>query len=99
MTALLIELMARRAERLEADHSTFQQSEMSDEDLATLKKAKGGSWYDGWRPYCLVCQDMPRMSRKPFGFECPDCSNMINWDLTRHPDSPVKEFDVYKAHQ
>lgn len=25
------------------------------EKLRRLKEAKGGTWYDGWRPYCMMC--------------------------------------------
>lgn len=48
----------------------------------------------GWRPYCLVCSTMGRMTRTKTGFRCegkgdhfmrPGCGNEIGPDLRRHP--------------
>lgn len=60
-----------------------------DEKLRLLKAAKGGAWYDEWRPYCLVCPTTIRMSRQPYGFHCRRCGNMIGFNLTRLADSPL----------
>jgi len=59
---------------------------------AMLREAKPGTWYDGWRPYCGQEQtycSMPRMVQEPYGFRCPECGNMIAWDLTRIAESPL----------
>lgn len=59
--------------------------------LSILKEAKGGSWYDGWVPYCIMrnpdgsyakCSS-PRMHKMPWGFKCPDCGNEIGFNLKR----------------
>lgn len=60
-----------------------------DEKLHRLKIAKGGTWYDDWKPYCMVCQKSPRMIAKDFGFECPNCGNLIGFNLTRLQESPL----------
>lgn len=60
-----------------------------DEKLRRLKIAKGGTWYDGWKPYCMMCQKSPRMIAKDFGFECPNCGNLIGFNLTRLQESPL----------
>lgn len=52
-----------------------------DEKLRRLKIAKGGTWYD--------CQKSPRMIAKDFGFECPNCGNLIGFNLTRLQESPL----------
>lgn len=59
--------------------------------LKTLKEAKPGTWYDGWTPYCTqqFCRTNPRMINKPYGFKCPDCGNMIGFNLLRLTDSPL----------
>lgn len=59
--------------------------------LQTLKESKGSPWYDGWTPYCLVpaCRGLGRMERRPYGFECPGCGNLIGFDLVRLDDSPL----------
>lgn len=31
-----------------------------DEKLHRLKIAKGGTWYDGWKPYCMMCQKISK---------------------------------------
>lgn len=60
------------------------------EKLKRLKEAKSGTWYDdNWRPYCLMCNTMSRMSRRKYGFRCECCGNMIGWNLTRLKDSPL----------
>ena len=61
----------------------------SEQKLETLKLAKGGTWYDGWKPYCLMCSYGGRMDERKFGFQCPKCKNMIGWDLTRLKESPL----------
>lgn len=62
-----------------------------DQRLAQLKETKGGSWYDGWRPYCLMCDTMGRMIKHEYGFQCcnRNCGNMIGWDGTRLVESPL----------
>jgi hypothetical protein len=72
------------------------------EKLSQLKKAKGGTWYDGWVPYCIVMIDgkytdcsSPRMKPMPYGFKCPDCGNMIGYDLIRLIESPLNKL-TYK---
>jgi len=63
---------------------------MSDEEkLAATKAAKMGSWYDGWRPYCLKCNTFARMSSMSYGFKCLSCGNMIGFDCTRLQESPL----------
>lgn len=37
-----------------------------------------------WRPYCMKCDVMARMSRMPYGFKCVKCQNPINWDLSHY---------------
>jgi len=57
--------------------------------LILLKKAKGGTWYDNWKPYCGVCSTMIRMEQHDYGFQCVCCHNMIGWNLHRLLDSPL----------
>lgn len=38
------------------------------EKLRRLKGAKGGTWYNGWRPYCMMCNRSDRMVSEPYGF-------------------------------
>lgn len=68
------------------------------EKLRLLKEAKGGTWYDGWRPYCIKCNTLGRMTQMEYGFKCegkddwfrrPGCGNMIGWDLKRLKESPL----------
>lgn len=58
---------------------------------AMLKMAKGGTWYEGWRPYCTQCNTMARMTEHPYGFSCVFCKNKIGWNLVRLIDSPLSE--------
>jgi hypothetical protein len=70
-----------------------------DVKLATLKEAKGGSWYDNWKPYCVreACPSgLQRMEKHPYGFECKTCGNKIGWDLTRLDDSPLNRVGSSK---
>lgn len=60
-----------------------------EEQLEILKKAKGGTWYDGWRPYCLKCSTGHRMAPMSYGFRCGTCNNMIGFNLCRLEESPV----------
>lgn len=60
-----------------------------DMKLALLKTAKLGTWYDDWRPYCMMCSTMSRMTKHPYGFRCKSCGNMIGWNLMRLSDSPL----------
>jgi hypothetical protein len=55
---------------------------MTDEQKEIVKAAKGETWYDGWKPYCLVCSSIVRMEEREYGFQCGYCLNKINWDLT-----------------
>ena len=57
--------------------------------LEMLKEAKGGTWYDDWKPYCGTCDTMGRMVQHDFGFQCQNCCNMIGWDCIRLSDSPL----------
>lgn len=57
--------------------------------LELLKNAKMGAWYDGWRPYCGMCNTMSRMTQHDYGFQCRGCRNQIGWDLTRLKESPI----------
>lgn len=60
-----------------------------EEKMRRLKEAKGGTWYDGWRPYCMICNRNDRMVREPYGFRCPGCGNMIGFNLERLEESPL----------
>ena len=59
------------------------------ERLEILMDAKGGTWYNGWKPFCLNCSCSQRMEQTSFGFKCPKCKNLIGWDLTRLQESPL----------
>ncbi len=63
----------------------------AEEQQEMLKKAKGGSWYDGWKPYCGKCSTMSRMESKDYGFACRFCRNMIGFDLYRVLESPLNK--------
>lgn len=72
-----------------------------EEKVAQLKVAKGGTWYDGWRPYCMAFPSSkqctsPRMKQEKYGFRCPDCGNMIGWDCTRLEESPLNNPEYVK---
>lgn len=65
-----------------------------------LKEAKMGTWYDGWKPYCLNCSTAGRMTLMPYGFKCEGngdwfgrrgCGNMIGFDLERLIESPLNK--------
>jgi hypothetical protein len=60
---------------------------MTEEQKEIVKLAKGGSWYDEWKPYCLICTTNERMIEMSDGFMCTHCRARTNWDLTRHPQS------------
>lgn len=62
-----------------------------EEQHEMLKKAKGGSWYDGWKPYCGTCSTMARMIPQDYGFSCSFCRNMIGYDLYRVIESPLNK--------
>ena len=62
-----------------------------EQQIATLKEAKGGTWHDDWAPYCMVCTSMARMTERDYGFECRCCRNQIGGDLCRLTDSPLNE--------
>lgn len=62
-----------------------------EQQIATLKEAKGGTWHDDWAPYCMVCTTMARMTERDYGFECRCCRNQIGWDLCRLTDSPLND--------
>ena len=36
--------------------------------------------YEGWRPYCLVCPTIDRMTPTDFGWRCGSCGNPIGKD-------------------
>jgi hypothetical protein len=70
---------------------TIKENEIlsNDEKLKRIKEAKGGTWYDGWKPYCLVCSTMSRMVEQTYGFKCNHCGNVIGFNLTRLMESPL----------
>jgi hypothetical protein len=65
-----------------------------------LKEAKGGTWYDGWKPFCFAFQGKectsPRMLQEDYGFRCPDCGNLIGWDCMRLEESPLNNSEYVK---
>ncbi len=63
----------------------------AEEKLCQLKEAKGCTWYDGWKPYCLMCNYSGRMDSREYGFQCPKCKNMVGFDLTRLKESPLNK--------
>lgn len=68
-----------------------------DERLAILKEAKGGTWYDGWKPYCVqmttpCASRLERMEQTSYGFRCHTCGNMIGWNLERIVESPLNKI-------
>ncbi len=71
---------------------------LSDEEkLARLKEAKGGTWYDDWKPYCvqshIPCGSrLNRMVKMPYGFRCLYCGNMIGWNGHRLKESPLNNI-------
>lgn len=66
------------------------QSALSDYDkMSILRQAKGGTWYDGWQPYCGTCSTVARMQTQPYGFQCSYCGNMIGFNLVRLKESPL----------
>lgn len=72
-----------------------------EERLAQTKEAKGGTWYDGWKPFCMAfptskaCTS-PRMKHESYGFSCPDCGNLIGFDCTRLEESPLNNPEYVK---
>lgn len=34
-----------------------------------------------WTPYCLVCTSIKKMLDRPYGYQCRDCKNEINFDM------------------
>jgi hypothetical protein len=45
--------------------------------------------YEGWNPYCLVCDTMLRMMPIDGGWKCDMCRNEIGLDLQHKSGSPV----------
>lgn len=96
---LRMSMSNQRIDRMISERSMLQQMETVAENeslseaekLERLKLAKGGSWYDGWKPYCMPCPGLHRMSPKPYGFECQRCGNMIGFNLTRLRESPLNK--------
>lgn len=41
------------------------------------------------RPYCMMCNRSDRMVSEPYGFRCPQCGNMIGFNLKRLKESPL----------
>ena len=73
-----------------SNNTIAHQSSLSKEQKSNiLRQAKGGSWYDGWQPYCLACRTMTRLSDRPYGFQCTCCKNMIGFNLVRLAESPL----------
>lgn len=92
-----VSLSYQNSNNMEASEKLYNQMEtvqeninLSDEEkLKRLKKAKGGTWYDGWQPYCCMCHYNGRMTPMSYGFCCPCCGNMIGFNLTRLKESPL----------
>lgn len=66
----------------------------ADEKLRRLKLAKGGTWYDSWKPYCVIshCKSgLQRMISTEYGFKCKCCGNMVGFNLTRLQESPLND--------
>lgn len=57
-----------------------------------LRAAKGGTWYDGWVPYCGTYSTINRMIRHDHGFNCTICGNIIGWDLLRLKESRLNRY-------
>lgn len=76
-------------------HAKAYFERMTDEQKQDiLKVAKGGLWYEGWRPYCTQtvtpCDSrLTRMSLTSFGFRCNHCGNEVGFDLIRVNESPL----------
>jgi len=78
--------MLARTERIEYGYKLHETAyAMTDDQLATMRKALGLEKDKEYRPYCLKdgC-DYPRMFLTAFGFQCPTCHNKIGFDLTHH---------------
>jgi hypothetical protein len=45
-----------------------------------------------WRPYCLMCDTMLRMTKESYGYKCQMCRNEINHDLTHHHPEPQRRL-------
>lgn len=68
-----------------------------EEKLRRLKEAKDGTWYDGWKPFCMMCSYNDRMISTDYGFRCPSCGNMIGFNLTRLQESPLNKRNRGKS--
>lgn len=84
--------MLSRTERIEKGYLKHEDGhEMTDADLATLKKALGLDNKDkSYRPYCLNAEkgcDMPRvfLRKQGDGFQCPTCGNAFGFNLLPLP--------------
>lgn len=78
----------------------YNESLSEEEKLAVLRKAKerSGTWYDGWKPYCVhtlkKCDArLNRMQQRDYGFQCTSCGDMIGFDLVRLVESPLKKLE------
>lgn len=76
---------------METNTVEYNKSLPKEKQLEILKEAKPGTWYDGWKPYCLKCSTYNRMIEMPYGFRCVACCNMIGFDLCRLKESTVAE--------
>lgn len=47
-----------------------------EEKLRRVKEAKGGTWYEDWKPYCMTCSYN---------------GHMIGFNLTRLQESPLNK--------
>ena len=75
----------------------YNQSLSPEEKLRRRKEAKGGTWYDdNYTPYCMCCKQMPRMISRDYGFECPNCGNMIGHNMNRLAESPLNNPEYRK---
>ena len=76
------------------DFHLLENQNLSDEEkFERTKTAKGGTWYDGWQPYCMTCSTMDRMRSESYGFRCTHCGNMIGFNLHRLQESPLNRFE------
>jgi hypothetical protein len=53
-----------------------------------------------YSPYCIMMKGeqysnctSPRMTKQPYGWKCPDCGNMIGFNMERLEESPFNNPD------
>lgn len=91
MSNLFIEaLVAIKREEYNRDDSTVGVDAVpADESLLCDKLIEDRAW----RPYCLKCDTMSRMSRMPYGFQCVKCQNTIKWDMTHYYGEETEQVE------